>query len=81
VPGFDISAWDGLFAPVGTPARIIERLNQAIRQALDEPQLRESLLAHGAQAAPETPDEFARFIAAESVKWSKLVKQSGAKVD
>lgn len=81
LPGFEISAWDGVFAPAGTPAAIVERLNAAIRRALDDRGLRETLLAHGAQAGPDTPDEFARFIAAEAEKWAKLVRQSGAKVD
>jgi tripartite-type tricarboxylate transporter receptor subunit TctC len=81
VPGFEISAWDGIFAPAGTPARIIDQLNHAIRQALEDPQLRETLLAHGAQAAPDTPDEFARYVAAEAVKWARIVRQSGAKID
>ncbi len=81
VPGFDINAWDGIFAPAGTPAPIIDKLNHAVRQALDDPQLREALLANGAHAAPDTPEEFARYIEAEAVKWAKLVRQSGAKID
>jgi tripartite-type tricarboxylate transporter receptor subunit TctC len=81
VPGFEIGAWDGVFVPVGTPAAIVERLNLAIRQALEDRELKEALLAKGAVAAPDTPEAFARFIAAEAEKWSRLVRQSGAKVD
>lgn len=81
VPGFDVSAWDGIFAPAGTPAAVIDRLNAAIRQALDEPELREQLIAHGAVAVPGTPDELARHVVAEKAKWAKIIRASGAKVD
>jgi tripartite-type tricarboxylate transporter receptor subunit TctC len=81
VPGFDVSAWDGIFAPAGTPAAVIDRLNAAIRQALDEPELREQLIAHGAVAVPGTPDDLARHVVAEKAKWAKIIRASGAKVD
>jgi len=81
LPGFEVSAWDGVLAPAGTPPAVIERLNAAIRKALDDPEVRDALLAHGAQPVPATPDEFARRIAAGAQKWSKLVRESGAKID
>jgi tripartite-type tricarboxylate transporter receptor subunit TctC len=81
VPGYDVSAWDGIFAPAGTPAPIIERLNRAIRQALDEREVKDVLLAHGAQTVAGSPETFARYIASEAQKWSQVVRESGAKVD
>jgi len=81
LPGFEVSAWDGILAPAGTPAAIVDAWNGAIRQALDDPQVREALLARGAVPVPGTPEDFARHIAAETVKWARVVRQSGATVD
>jgi len=60
LPGYDVSAWDGVFAPAGTPAPIIDKLNQAIRQALEDKELKAALLARGAQTVAGTPEAFAR---------------------
>src|SRR5512143_893217 len=81
LPGFDVSAWDAIFAPAGTPPQVIEKLNAAIRQALEQPALREQTLGAGAVAAPGSPEDLARFVGSEGEKWAKAVRASGAKVD
>jgi tripartite-type tricarboxylate transporter receptor subunit TctC len=81
LPGFDVSAWDAIFAPAGTPPQAIRKLGAAIHEALDEPALREQLLAAGAVAAADGPDDLARFVGTEREKWAKAVRSSGAKVD
>ena len=81
LPGFEVSAWDGVLAPAGTPPVVIDRLNAAIRTALADPEVRDALVARGAQPVPGTPEAFARHIAAESEKWAQVVKKAGAKVD
>ena len=81
LPGFDISTWFGLMAPAGTPPDVVARWNAEIVKALNAPDVREKMLAQGAEPAPTTPQEFATFIARERDKYAKIVKASGAKVD
>jgi tripartite-type tricarboxylate transporter receptor subunit TctC len=81
VKGFEASSWFGLFAPAGTPADIVNRIQQETAKALQSPMVRERLLAQGAIPGGQSPAEFASFIAAETKKWAQVVKVSGAKVD
>jgi tripartite-type tricarboxylate transporter receptor subunit TctC len=81
VPGFDISTWYGLMAPAGTPPDVIAKWNSAVTKILSAPDMRERLAAQGAEAAPDTPEEFTKFISTELAKYAKIVKASGAKVD
>ena len=79
--GFDASSWFGLLAPAGTPADIITRIQQETAKALASPAVKEKLLAQGAIPGGNTPQEFAKMIDAEHIKWAGVVKASGAKVD
>jgi tripartite-type tricarboxylate transporter receptor subunit TctC len=81
LPGFDASSWFGLLAPAGTPPAIIAKLNTEIAKWLATPEAKEKLVAIGANIAGGTPEDFARHIQAETVKWARVVKESGAKVD
>jgi tripartite-type tricarboxylate transporter receptor subunit TctC len=81
LPGFEASAWDGVLAPAGTPQPVINRLNAAIREALQDPALVDALQRLGAQPVPSTPAEFAAHILASSAQWAVAVAASGAKVD
>jgi len=78
VPGYEATSWFGLLAPARTPAPVVARLNAAILKALADPDVKKKLLEQGAEPAGETPAQFAAFIASETVKWGKIVKQSGA---
>jgi len=79
--GFDLAASDGVYAPAGTPAAIVDKLNAAFRQALEDPQVRDNLVARGAYPMPGPPSDLAQHVAAEYPMWIRLVKDSGAKVD
>ncbi len=79
--GFDASSWFGLLAPAGTPLEIVNRIQQEVAKSLNTPAIKEKLLAQGAILGGNTPQQFTAFINAEHVKWAKVVKASGAKVD
>jgi tripartite-type tricarboxylate transporter receptor subunit TctC len=79
--GFDATSWFGLLAPAGTPADIVNRVQQEVAKSLGTPAVKEKLVAQGAIPSGNTPAEFAKHIVAEHAKWAKVVKESGAKVD
>ena len=79
--GFAIDTWWGLVAPAGTPRDAIQRLNGAFVAALQSPEAKTRFAALLAEPVPSTPEEFAAFMKAELVKYEKVVKASGAKVD
>ena len=79
--GYEASSWFGLLAPAGTAADTANRVQQETAKALALPAMKERLLSQGAIPSGMTPAEFVRFIAAETSKWAKVVKVSGAKVD
>ena len=79
--GFETSAWSGVYAPAGTPRAIITQLNTEINKILKMPAVREQLAAQGAEPAGGSPEDFKRFTSDEIVKWAKVIKTSGAKVE
>ena len=79
--GYEASSWFGLLAPAGTPADVVNRVQQETAKALAQPAMKERLLAQGAIPSGNTPAEFVRFIDAETKKWARVVKVSGAKID
>ena len=79
--GFDVSTWFGVFAPAGTPAPVVARLNEAMTTALRSPDMRERLARMGAEPAPMSSAQFADLVRAELAKYQKIVKYSGARVD
>ena len=79
--GFEASSWFGLLAPAGTPAEVVNRLQQETAKALATPALKERLQAQGAVPSGMSPADFTKFIAAETKKWAAVVKASGATVD
>lgn len=81
VPGFDVASWFGVFAPAGTPKPIVARLNAEIVKILAVPELRRKLAGQGADPATNTPEQFAAYVKSELARWSKVVKDTGARAD
>ena len=80
-PGLYANAWYGLFAPAGTPKEIIARLHSEIMKLLESADMKERLAGLGVEPAPSTPDQLASLMRDDLVRWAKIVKDSGAKLD
>ena len=80
LPGFDYNLWVGVFAPAGTPADLVEKINRDVTRALQTPEAKERLTALGAEAMPMTPAEFRKFVQDEIADSAKVIKAAGIKV-
>ncbi len=81
VPGYEATSWFGLFAPAGTPPAVVSKLNTAIVKVLAKADVKKKINEQGAEVYSETPEQFSAFIQKESLKWGKVVRESGASVD
>jgi tripartite-type tricarboxylate transporter receptor subunit TctC len=81
VPGFEANAWNGLGAPKGTPAEIVDKLNKEINVGLADPKMKARIADLGATVLAGTPADFGKLIADETQKWGKVVKFAGIKAD
>lgn len=79
--GFEVVGFYGVLAPAGTPKAVAERLSQAFKAALETPDIRQKMVAQGADPAFLGSEEFTKFLAGELPRWAKAVKDSGAKLD
>ncbi len=81
LPGYDFAGWWGVVAPARTPAPIINRLNAEFAKIQHEPDMRDRLGNEGAEPQTNTPEEFAKFLRAETAKWGKVAKDSGLRLE
>ena len=81
IKGFEVVGFYGFLAPAGTPKEVVARLSDAFRQVLASPEVRERMVSQGADPAFLGSEDFAKFLAAETPRWDKAVKASGAKMD
>lgn len=81
LPGFEVLAWWGLLVPTGTPGELVDTLNQAIVKITRMPNVRQNLVEQGYSLTTGTPEGFGVFIKSEIMKWEKVVKISGARLD
>ncbi len=81
LPGFEVNNWVGTFGPAGMPAAITAKLNAEILAVMRAPDVQQRLLTEGARFTPMTPARFAEFVAAETAKWGKLIREVGIRAD
>ena len=81
VPGYESIGWFGMVAPAGTPAALIDRLHAETVAALQDPVIRERVIAAGTEPLTSTPQEFAAFIRSERQKWAEVVKAANVRID
>ena len=81
VPGFSVNNWIGLFAPAGTPAEIVRKVNTEVMRIMRLPEVTRRMEVEGERFTPNSPEEFAQFVRSEVAKWGKVVKDAGLKAD
>ena len=81
LPGFDVTVWQGLLAPAGTPPEIVALLNKKFVSALHAPEVTARLAAMNIELTGSTPKQFAEFLRDDIAKWAKVIKESGARPD
>jgi tripartite-type tricarboxylate transporter receptor subunit TctC len=81
LPGFEIVGWYGIIGPANLPAPIVAKLNAELVKALNSPDVRDRILADGSEPVGSSPEVFRQFMLADTTKWAKVVKESGAKAD
>ena len=77
LPGFEAYEWNGIFVPAGTPAAVVERLNQGLNAVIQDPDVMAKLATLSVQARPNTPAEFGTFVSAETARWAKVIHDAG----
>jgi tripartite-type tricarboxylate transporter receptor subunit TctC len=81
-PGYDVSVWMGVFAPAKTPAHIVQKLNEAIRTVLKQPELSARLQSNGIDLNPNmTADDFRQYVKKDLVRWKQVTQKTGIKFD
>lgn len=81
VPGYEVSGWFGLLAPAGTPPAVLKTIQQAIAEAVKQPEVNKQMLDLGALPVANTPEAFAALVQADVAKWREVVKSTGVKLD
>src|SRR2546422_7761738 len=81
LPGFEVNNWVGTFGPAGLPSAIAAKLNSEILAVMRTPEVQQRFLTEGARFTPTTPAQFSAFVAAETAKWGKLIREVGIRAD
>ena len=81
MPGYEASSWFGIAAPKGTPAPIVDKLNQAINAGLADATIKARIADMGGMLLAGSPADFGKLIAAETAKWGKVIRDAGIKAE
>ena len=80
IPGFDLTSWNGIFGPAGTPKEVVDRINKEVLAVLAEKDVQEKLAATGFEVNPsKSPEEFRKYVADQLAHWSHMIKAAGIK--
>jgi tripartite-type tricarboxylate transporter receptor subunit TctC len=79
VPGYEMSGWNAIFAPRGTPALVVARLQAELARILRSPEMKEQFAALGAEPIGNTSDELAAFLKADKTRWGRIIEEKGIK--
>jgi len=81
LPGFEMSAWQGIVVPAATPKEVVARLNAEVNKAVQNPDLRQRLAAGGSEPLGGTSEHYTAYIRSELARWTRVVREAGAKAD
>lgn len=81
VPGYEVSPWFATFMPAGTPTAIVEKLSQVLNESMDDPEVKKRLEVIGAESIGSTPQELGAHLQKETERWTKLITETGIKLD
>ena len=81
LPGYEIVTWWGLFGPAGLPKDIVAKLNGAMRESLEKPEIKQLFFSRGYETKPSTPEEFGAYVKSENDKWRKIIESSGLQIN
>ncbi|OZI61943.1 Bug family tripartite tricarboxylate transporter substrate binding protein [Bordetella genomosp. 11] len=79
--GYTATTWNGLVAPAGTPAPIVDKINAALQKVLDRPDVQKTFAGMGQDVVKDTPEQFAAMLKAETEKWQQVIKAAGIKAE
>jgi tripartite-type tricarboxylate transporter receptor subunit TctC len=81
VPGFEAYEWNGVFAPAGTPAAEVRRLNEGLNEVIAEPATAERMAAIGCLVRPNTPEQFRAYLDDEMEKWGRIIREGNIRIE
>ena len=81
LPGFEVTSWYGLWVPAGTPRPIVQKLQQAVAKAFEDPELRDLWFKLGAEVGGSSSEEFRELVSRDVAKWGKVVREAKVSVE